>query len=250
MTDRSDIEPNGRGWRRLSYTRRCGWVDWGHALPGNPLGLKRQLEAERATWPGLSRLVVRANGQLAFAINYGQAMTGFSAERHWIVRKGLTGAARENAALGIFLSASFDLEGAQAAFPFSWVTNSGFSAEDLVSNLLGFYNAFRGYSQDRQRAICGEVSVAESLRIWDEHLPHGLGAIKNRSLRPILFPTREGSTGRGDTDFPAEFTPIRPSPNGQDWIRLKDRFIPGQLVNAGGTIDVDAAGVMTVRRTR
>ena len=63
MTDRSDIEPNGRGWRRLSYTRRCGWVDWGHALPGNPLSLKRQLEAERATWPGLSRLVVRANGQ-------------------------------------------------------------------------------------------------------------------------------------------------------------------------------------------
>ena len=174
-------------------------------------------------------------------------MTGFSAERHWIVRRGLSRGARENAALGIFLSASFDLEGAQASFPFSWATNSGFSAEDLVSNLIGFYSAYRGYSQEQQRTICGEVSIAESQRLWDAHLPNGLGAIKNRSLRPVLFPTRESVHGPADTSFPSEFTSIKPSPSGGDWVRLRDRFIPGALVNTGATITVSREGVITRR---
>lgn len=102
----------------------------------------------------------------------------------------------------------------------------------------------RGYPQDQQRGICGEVSIAESLRIWDTHLPNGLGAIKNRSLRPLLFPTREGA---GSTDFPPEFSQIRPSPNGGDWARLQDRFIPGALVNARAPIDVTAAGTLSGR---
>ena len=247
MSGRSDIQPNSRGWRRLSYTRRCGWVDWGHALPGSALDLKQQLEVERATWPGLSRVSAKFDGHDAFPINYGQRMTGFSAERHWIVRRGLTAAARESAALGIFLSASFDLEGAQSSFPFSWVTNSGFSAEDLVSNLIGFYAAFRGMTQDQQRRICGEVSVAESLRLWDENLPNGLGAIKNRTLRPVLFPTRERGSGPASTAFPLQFTTITPSPSGGDWVRLRDRFIPGPLANIGASIAVDRQGVVSAR---
>lgn len=128
MTQRSDILPNKNGWKRLSYTRRCGWVDWGHALPGNAPGLRTQLESERAAWPGLSQVTVTLNGHPAFAIHYGQGMTGFSAARHWVIRRGLPRASRESAALGIFLSASYDLEGAQASFPFSLVTDSGFSA--------------------------------------------------------------------------------------------------------------------------
>lgn len=46
VTERVDIEPIG-GVRRLSYTRRCGWVDWGHARPTAALGLKEQILSEQ-----------------------------------------------------------------------------------------------------------------------------------------------------------------------------------------------------------
>ena len=247
MTARSDIAPNRAGWRRLSYTRRCGWVDWGHALPGGPLQLRRQLDAEQGAWPGLSRLRVTLAGQPGYIVHYGQAMTGFSAARQWAVRRGLSSAQRESAGLGIYLAASHEFEATQDSFPFSWVTSSGYSAEDLVSNLIGFYGAFRCVPQDQLRAMCGEVSVKESFRLWDAHLPGGLGAIKNHSLRPILFPTQEGVRSPADTSFPAELAGLRASPAGRDWVRLRDRFVPGPLVNAGASIAVDSKGVVTAR---
>lgn len=94
MSARNDIKPNHRGWRRLSYTCRCGWVDWGHALPGSALQLKRQIDRERADWPLLAKMDVSLEGAPAYILVYGQAMGAsflqVSAQRHWIIKKGLS----------------------------------------------------------------------------------------------------------------------------------------------------------------
>ena len=250
MTERADIQPNKNGWRRLSYTARCGWVDWGHALPAGPAGLKRQLDNETANQPLLNRLPITLEGSPAFALNYGQAMgahgVGISLTRHWIIRKGLTAQQKEAVALAIYLDASHQFETMQGSFPFSIASGaSSYSPEDLVSNLIGFYTAYRGFTQEAMREACGEVSVDESLRIWDEHLPDGLAGIKNKTTRPILFLTKEGP---GDTNFPQIFQTIVPAPPGVLWTKLKTRFINGALINAGAPLNITRDGRITYPR--
>jgi hypothetical protein len=249
MSSREDIVPRPpRKFRRLSYTRRCGWIDWGHASPRGALQLKEQIDQEKSGFHLLDRLSVTLEGAPAYIVSYGQSMGGMglrvSAEAHWIVRKGLSRAQRESAALGIFMAASHRFEGLQASLPFSMFTNSGYSAEDLLSNLIGFYSAFRSIPIERMRLVCGETSVAESLRIWDEHLPNGIGAIKNRTTRPVLFSVREGVSSPADTSFPLVLTTIRASTSGTDWVAVRTRFIDGMLVNRGLPIDVSRSGIV------
>ncbi len=62
MTERSDIEPNNRRWRRLSDTCRCGWVDWGHALPGSAVQLKHQIDSEQSGSTRLNRMNITFGG--------------------------------------------------------------------------------------------------------------------------------------------------------------------------------------------
>ncbi len=166
---------------------------------------------------------------------------------HWVVRKGLSAQQKESAALGIFMAASRTFENMQASFPFSVATNSGFSGENLVSNLVGFYGAYRNINEPRLRAICGETSEIESLRIWDEYLPHGIGAIKNRSFRPLLFPTTEGVSSPADTSFPLILSTIRPSASGADWVGIRNRFIDGTLVNRRAPLGVSNMGDVTLQ---
>jgi hypothetical protein len=249
MSGRGDIQPNSNNWRRLSYTCRCGWVDWGHALPGGSQELKQQIDRERASWPGLGTLDVELNGFPAFIVVYGQAMGGagirVSTVRHWVVRKGLTPAQKEQVGLSIFLAASMQFEQMQSSWPFSWVTDSGFSAEDLMSNVIGFFAAWRGHTQSHLRQLCGEVSVQESLRIWDEHLPNGLENLKSRTPAPIRFPSREcPQTG---ITLPRLFRSIQTVQPGNLWVKLRRRFVDGYYVNSQRPIAVSRDGVVTPR---
>lgn len=206
--------------------------------------------SEIGAWPGLEGLDIVFNDQPAFALYYGQRMGSArlniyaSAARNWIAQKGLSVADRESAALAIFLKASFDFETMQSSFPYSLITNSGFSPEDIVSNIIGFYSAFRNIPQERMRTICGEVSVAESERIWDAHLPDGFSGLKNKTTRPILFP----SNACQDTTFPPLLTSITPAAEGTTWTSLQDRFINGMLVNARVPLGVTTTGQVYTRR--
>lgn len=249
MTERSDIMPRKNGWRRLSYTTRCGWVDWGHALPDGAKSLLTQIQSETGRTPGINQLDITLNGRAAYVLDYGQAMggstLGVSTTRHWVVRKGLLDTQKQRVALAIFMAASHQFERLQGSFPYSLMTDSSYSAEDLVSNLIGFYTALQEQNQQSMRALCGEVSVAESLRIWDAHLPNGLGGLKNRGTTPLLFPTEEGN---GDTSFPQLFNSITPEPAGLIWVAPQGRFIDGRLVNARIPINVASDGQVTIRR--
>lgn len=150
-------------------------------------------------------------------------------------------AAREQAALGIFLAASYEFEQLQSSAPFSWRTSSGFS-EDLMSDLIGFYVAFRGFNMARTRAICGEVSVKESYRIWDTFTPHGIGLLKNYHTRPVLFPTKEGVSLPADVSFPHELMTIRPAPDGSWWVRPERGQLDPRLVAMKAKMTVSRTG--------
>jgi hypothetical protein len=66
-----------------------------------------------------------------------------SKSRSFAVRRGLSRAEQESVALGIFLDVSHRFEQMQAGGLWAIATDSGYSAEDLVSNLVGFYRAVR-----------------------------------------------------------------------------------------------------------
>ncbi len=152
MSDRNDIKPNRKGWRQLSYTCRCGWVDWGHALPRGPSQLKHQIDS-----------------------------------------------------------------------------------------------AFKSIPQSQMRQICGEVSVEESYRLWDEYLPRGFKGLRNRTSRPLLFPSVECDGGNNSLSFPTVLTSVKPMNSGVNWVRLKRRFVDGRLVNARRAINVSSKGEVSLR---
>lgn len=254
MTDRADIEPTQpRGWRRLSYTYHCGWVDWGHALPDGALGLLYKLKSQKADNDLLNSADVTLNGKPAFVIGYGQEMGALgirvSARRHWVVQKGLSQAQLESVGLAIYLSASFDFENLQGTFPFSLVAGgSSFSTEDLVSNVIGFYSAARAISQDRMRTLCGEVSVDESYRIWDEHTPNGFSEHKNRTTTPVLFPTQYAPSESEAPVFPAALSSIKAARQGENWARLKSRFLDPGVASGRIPADISSDGSVRIRR--
>lgn len=68
------MTPGPNGFRRLSYTCRCGWIDWGHALPGGPRALRTQIDSEYTNWPELGQLTVTLAGAPAYVVHYGQGM--------------------------------------------------------------------------------------------------------------------------------------------------------------------------------
>lgn len=74
-------------------------------------------------------------------------------------------------------------EAFQGAFPNNLVTDSGFSGEDLVSDLLGFY---RVVSVQNPFTMLRPVSKADALRRWDHY--GKIGNWKNETFRPLLFP--------------------------------------------------------------
>lgn len=69
--------------------------------------------------------------------------------RLYSIRKGLTLTRKKEVALRIFMEVSLGFEAMQGSWPYSWVTDSGFSAEDLTSNLIGFYRAVEKYSWEQ-----------------------------------------------------------------------------------------------------
>lgn len=247
MSTREEIQPNpkNKGWRRLSYTSRCGWVDWGHALPGNASELKRKIEAKKNDGPYPKNFTVTLEGAPAFAFHFGQHMKKFGvtldATSDWVVRKNLSKSEQDSAALGIFREASVQFEAKQASFPYSVFSDSGFSQEDLVSDEIGFYMVFKAVSEKAMRSTCGETSVEESDRIWMENFKdRGIGSIKNHQfMRPNLYPIKADSNSCTDTSMPSVLVSIKPMPAGSAWVNVK-----GSLKNCreGSSIDVSASG--------
>lgn len=161
----------------LIYTEVLGWVDLGHAKGIDIQNLLRDIDSGE-------RL-----GKEYYDVSYSQSM----AERvsnikmgkfiKWRIKRGRTPLERRSIALAMMMSLARKFEGLQASFPVSLVTDSGFSGEDLVSDLLGFYRVVSIRDPFRMLRV---VSREKALKRWDHY--GKIGGWKNESFRPLLFP--------------------------------------------------------------
>jgi len=237
MTDRSDID------HRLAYSCNCGWIDKGHAgigrfrvvntdLTQGAINLWKQIQSEMY---GTSDTI---NNKPCFRVHYRQAMgttTNSQVLRklfafdgktllrvshfgHYLVQKGLPKERKEEIALRIFLDVSYGFESMQSGFPF--FLSSGFSQEDLISNLLGFYSAVRGVSEGQIKQLCQFTSKHASLAVWDAQIKNGkIGDVKNRdSAKPNFYPCSECKT---QPQFPSLFKSIKRAMPTGDFIQYK-----------------------------
>ena len=205
----------------LIYTSECGWIDLGHA---NPDG--RPFECARSLWDQITRQTsftrcLPQNGPAR--IQYGQTMKKFGVStgetRKYDVDRILASQEEQKSiALAIFLDVSKAFEAYQANWFFKHVTDSGYSVEDLVSDLVGFYRAVNPGVD--YIALCKPVSKAQALAVWDTF--GGVGATKNKEPNPVLFPNPLIECGLIRTGrLPAALDKIKPAQLGKKFWRVR-----------------------------
>jgi hypothetical protein len=201
-----DIETRRSG---LIYTCRCGWIDLGHARPDNVARLWRTISTES----GEGR-----TGGLWYRVDFTESMGrwGLSASesRSFAVRRGLPTRDKEAVALAILLDVSHRFETMQGSGPWRFATDSGYSAEDLVSNIVGFYRAVRPGIDYISR--CDPVSRSAAEAVWRTY--GAVGSLKNHFAGPFLFPCAEcGVTNGGpmSSSLPPFLSAITAAPEGE-----------------------------------
>lgn len=260
MTSRKDI-----GSGRLQYTCNCGWLDNGHAFTKSkdpyvgadalwrqfPIFCGRK-DAYFADFPstnlprpkGSIEIPERVrelslcdgkprfpNGQTGFVVKYAQHMGISKLKRTvvgtYLVRHNLSEDQYKSIALAIFVGISMEFETVQQSeFPFSLISNSGFSQEDLVSNLIGFYVAVGEMTREEAIALCKPVSTETAHHVWDRDGP--VGNNKNKKFEPILSKSTFMNSGMQCGDecmhepktFPREFQRICPAAYGKNYMRF------------------------------
>jgi len=174
--------------RGLVYTKKCGWIDLGHARPKAASSLWLSVLYEKNT-PALRGTTPIRPSDLTnwFVIQFSEIMekhkVKLGAVNYYAIRKKLPMDIKLSVALGIFMNVSVAFEQLQSSWPMSSVTDSGFSVEDLVSNLIGFYRAIN--PKVDYLALCEPVSAKEAYEIWDTY--GSVGSHKNTSFSPMFF---------------------------------------------------------------
>lgn len=161
----------------LVYTEVLGWIDLGHAQGNDIRNLLSMIKRGEAS------------GKDFYDIRYSQGMTGLWGQLRsgkmmtLQIRRGRTDWEQKSIALMMMMTIARKFEAFQAAFPNNMVTDSGFSGEDLVSDLLGFY---RVVSINNPFHLIRPVSKSEALKRWDYY--GKIGSWKNDTFQPLLFP--------------------------------------------------------------
>lgn len=204
MTKRSDIINGNSAIGRkygLIYTKKCGWIDLGHANPEGANSLWKKILKEKDNGGAKSGY---------FRVIYEQTMGRkklfkVGVYKKYDVKKGLSDNQKKSVALSIFLDVSHAFEGMQSNWLFRQVTNSGYSAEDLVSNLIGFYRAV--YPSKQFIPLCQPVSKSVALGVWDKY--GEVGSNKNYSTIPYIYPIPPSKGGPKSLQLPIELNTIR-----------------------------------------
>ena len=208
MTTRNDIIDGSQSTMRkygLIYTKKCGWVDLGHANPEGATKLWNDIKSEKG--------VSTTDGY--FKVSYSQKMGNkhikVGIQKKYDIKKGLSLKDKKSVALAIFLDVSKNFEAMQGNWIFKHFTNSSFSAEDLVSNLIGFYRAVEPGKQYIQ--LCEPVSKDIAVGIWDKF--GAVGTNKNIRSIPFIYPL-PGQTNAGPMSamLPQYLNTITPAKQG------------------------------------
>ena len=196
----------------LIYTRRCGWIDLGHANPQGASKLWSQVLAKT----GNACLVKPKD----VVISYQQTMKRYGVTdgeyRVYQVQQDLTPEEQKSVALAIFMEVSIAFEGMQSNWLYRKLTDSGFSVEDLVSNLIGFYRAL--HPAKDYITPCQPVSKGEALEVWDTY--GSVGSNKNHKFSPVLFPSTRMCELPREPKLPAELDTIVPAVAGKLFRRI------------------------------
>ena len=104
----------------------------------------------------------------------------------WQIKRGRDYFERQRIALAMMMAMAQRFESFQGSFLNNLLTDSGFSGEDLVSDLPGFY---RVVSIQNPFPQLRPVSKEEALKRWDYY--GKLGSWKNETFQPLLFPDPE-----------------------------------------------------------
>lgn len=198
MTTFNDIG-NEESFRRdrpgkLIYTCNCGWIDLGHVNPASARKLLADVKAAAA----------KPHGDW---VHYNQTVWGLpvAGGAYW-VHGGISPAMQEQVALTIFQNTSHSYEGLQSFFG----SSSGYSEEDLVSNLIGFYAAADNKTAEETiKEKCGKIlSIEAAQQVWQQ--TGGISQNRNRRWEPTLHKcTRCQQECPEDRAFPAEFSRIK-----------------------------------------
>ena len=172
------IDPSGLSSRAdiatgdLVFTCNCGWIDWGHA--GNAGGLWTRQLGYTAYRERLAKRSRQGPGKRNYLVTSKQGQSApktkieiDTVRRSYFVQygtSGLTEGERESIALGIWKEVSEAFEAHQHRLRQS----SGFSVEDLPSDLIGLYREIDKYSRADIETMCGAVSIPTAQSIWDE----------------------------------------------------------------------------------
>lgn len=241
MSKREDIVAGSEAMTKsygLVYTCNLGWLDLGHMDPkstrphtgatalwkeinvGGPdvrycSGTQRQI----CNMPSMASnhpAVKFSDGiSTGFKVIYKQEMSkrifgtklSSGISREYIVRHNLTGNERKSVALAIFMEVSLEFEKHQEHFP-KYITDSGFSQEDLVSNLIGFHIAVGTVTKSQVIAMAKPVSKETALAIWDRN--GSVGSNKNRGFKPMYSPDTSMTTRTACIDECGSHSPRAP----------------------------------------
>ncbi|WP_435946845.1 hypothetical protein [Dryocola sp. BD586] len=216
MSKRSHIIDGNKAVRNpfgLIYTEVLGWIDLGHAQGTDITILMDKINAGESS------------NQDYYNVTYSQSMTDptntikMGKFITWRIKRGRSYFERQSIALAMMMTLARKFESFQSSFPNNLVTDSGFSGEDLVSDLLGFY---RVMSIQNPFPLLRPVSKAEALKRWDYYGP--IGSFKNETFLPLLFPD------------PEKFPHARPRkgvlPGFMQTIRPYDDFRSGNVIVA------------------
>jgi RHS repeat-associated protein len=165
---------------RLIYSCNCGWIDLGHA----GLMENQKNTGQARLWNSVNNGSGEEGGEFTVCYSQKAKVLGMPTgpDRCFKVKAGLTAKQKECVAIAILKNVSIAFEDLQATWPNTVWSDSGYSEEDLPSNMLGLLGAVRGYDRDKIFSLCGKLSKEESKAYWGDR--KGLG--KNWSFSPIL----------------------------------------------------------------
>lgn len=194
----------------LIYTCNCGWIDLGHLNPEN----KREEIGASNLWKQIntgSKTIGKG-----FLVRYRQDHAAYplkpGREGVYIVKHGLSMEQKKSVALAIFMEVSERFENFQKILGWVKITDSGYSQEDLVSNLIGFYIAINEVSRLNILKKCHPVSDKAALLIWGKD--GAVGKNKNTSWNP-RYANGVPECANQPKNFPKELQRIKPATKGK-----------------------------------
>lgn len=190
------------------------------------------------------------NGDTGFRVNFSMftisataplvGTVGAGINNSFLVRHNMSLEKQKSTALSIFLATSIEFEKFQFSLETrftNWLSetargkslDSGFSNEDLVSNLVGFYVGIEDISAIDAVNLCHPVDKDTAEMVWKKY--GSVGSRKHNSIFPDLSENtayndetrqqcRDDCIGQ-PRKFPAEFQTVSLATHGVDYIRLR-----------------------------